>query len=519
MKKGFTLVELLGVIVILALLMLVVFPSVINLIKKSSSKADEITMKLVENATYEYMDEYISRFPRTSGNSYCITLNDLIEKGYLKGPIKINDKDVTSTSSVQVTYNKEFSYELKSIGDCKEIIVEYADGSGANRPELVDGLTPVIYDDNIKQWKIADTKKKWYDYSAKEWANAVILKEGVSNEEGTTLRLPTSPEDASNSDVVAMFVWIPRYEYKMPATVEDKNNPDLIDINFVIKNASIPTEGYILHPGFTFGNQTLSGIWVGKFETSAKAGSSCYNYYNNCNNTTQDPYILPNVYSLRYQTVSNQFKTAKKFNQNLNNALDSHMMKNSEWGAVAYLSHSEYGKQDEVYINNCKNYITGIGADSVNASSTDTTCTNDTNKYNGTSGVNASTTGNVYGIYDMSGGAWEDVMGYLTTAYGSRPWGSTSYDNYAKFTQAPDDKYFDSYTTTTATDEAYNGHALGETSGWYGDYAGFVSSGYPWFTRGGSYSATSKAGVFGFTYIDGNSENGRSFRVVLAPTA
>ena len=36
MKKGFTLVELLGVIVILSLLMLIVFPNVLSVIKKSN---------------------------------------------------------------------------------------------------------------------------------------------------------------------------------------------------------------------------------------------------------------------------------------------------------------------------------------------------------------------------------------------------------------------------------------------------------------------------------------------------
>ena len=43
-----------------------------------------------------------------------------------------------------------------------------------------------------------------------------------------------------------------------------------------------------------------------------------------------------------------------------NSALNSHMMKNDEWGAVAYLSKSKYGKQnEEVWINNSSSYITG----------------------------------------------------------------------------------------------------------------------------------------------------------------
>ena len=38
-NKAFTLIELLGVIIILALLMIIVFPSIINSVKNSSNKA------------------------------------------------------------------------------------------------------------------------------------------------------------------------------------------------------------------------------------------------------------------------------------------------------------------------------------------------------------------------------------------------------------------------------------------------------------------------------------------------
>ena len=97
-------------------------------------------------------------------------------------------------------------------------------------------------------------------------------------------------------------------------------------------------------------------------------------------------------------------------------------MKNDEWGAVAYLSKSKYGKQnEEVWINNSSSFITGSAGNSTNANA-DTGTTND---YTSTQGVKASTTGTVYGVYDMSGGAWEYVAAYVDngdsnlTSYGS----------------------------------------------------------------------------------------------------
>ena len=41
---------------------------------------------------------------------------------------------------------------------------------------------------------------------------------------------------------------------------------------------------------------------------------------------------------------------------------ESHMIKNSEWGAVAYLTESKYGRNGtEISVNQCNGVITGAG--------------------------------------------------------------------------------------------------------------------------------------------------------------
>ena len=50
----------------------------------------------------------------------------------------------------------------------------------------------------------------------------------------------------------------------------------------------------------------------------------------------------------------------------------------------------------------------------MSASSSSTTCTTAANQYNGTYGKLASTTGNITGVYDMSGDSWEYVMGNIS---------------------------------------------------------------------------------------------------------
>ena len=493
-NKGFTLIELLAVIVILAIIALIAVPIIINIIRDTKEKSREISKDLYLTAVEQtILKENIEGSLNPSSCEVNIDGNIICDDKEIK--IEVNgEKPCTG----DIKLNKGMVVDSR-LGYCKNN-KEYKDNSGANTPEL-SGLTPVLYKDN--SWVIADISEEWYDYEKYNWANAVILTDsGKKKQEGDKLNLET--------DVKAMFVWIPRYEYKIGEKEQE------ISVNFISgKGKDASSNEYYVHPAFAFGEDELSGIWVGKFETSTDKTSVCYTSAStaNCNNANQDPYILPNVSSLRYQQVVNQFATAKKFNTLVTNA-DSHMMKNREWGAAAYLSQSKYGKygndQEEVYINNCSNSITGIAGDTVSAKSSATTCT--ANTYNTEKGQKASTTGTIYGVYDMSGGAWEYVMGNYNNI-----------DNYSDIDAtwfANNTKYYDKYTvdsTSACTDAECKGHALNETSGWYGDYADFVDSGYPWFVRGGDYDDDTNAGVFYFISVSGSSNVNGSFRVVVAP--
>ena len=196
---------------------------------------------------------------------------------------------------------------------------------------------------------------------------------------------------------------------------------------------------------------------------------------------------------------------------------DSHMIKNMEWGAVAYLKQSKYGLgETDIGINNNSSYTTGCGATA--GSSSSDTC----DAYNTTNGMLASTTGNIYGVYDMSGGAYEYVMGNMVNSSGA------FYASSSGFSSAPDAKYYDAYTYGTDYEDRGRGK-LGDatketlatfgsnTGGWYSDYASFVKSSYSWFYRGGSRGSGSNAGVFSFNYGNGGGIGSISSRVVLFP--
>jgi hypothetical protein len=402
---------------------------------------------------------------------------------------------------------------------------------------ILNGADPVL-GDNLIAVNIADdgtvtkaaTTKKWYSYENKEWANAVILKDKtIAYEDGATI-----PED----NIESYFVWIPKYSYQLwnlgeydslldsePTTTSAHTIP----IKFGITNTSDSESGecttplvsggsgncaigdYMTHPAFI--NSGTTGLWVGKFEIG----------YDGATTTTEAQVssldsakiiVKPNVYSWRSNTVYNFFMASYNYNRNL----DSHMMKNTEWGAVAYLSHSAYGINKKVWINNNSNYVTGCVGDSVSASSYDGCA----NAYNTTTGYNGSTTGNITGIYDMSGGAWDCVAGYVS-GYPKSSGFSTG-----DLTSEVYSKYLDIYNNIEATSTtSYNYRILGDATGemgpfynsrnnWYSDYSYFVYSNNPWFIRGGNCDYGSYAGQFRFGNSYGDAYAKYSTRLVLA---
>ena len=323
------------------------------------------------------------------------------------------------------------------------------------------------------------------------------------------------------------------------------------------------------HPAFTFGNEEKKGFWIGKFEVSATSSLDLTTisykekninenvvtdkiaYYNNedvvvkkllhepdfyCTilydgtristcSATYFSLTKPNIYSWRYGTVKlyeDSIMNMRSSNNSygLSSSTDTHMIKNSEWGAVAYLSHSKYGTCTdgtckEIGINNNSNYITGCGVAA--GSSSSTTC----NAYNTATGMLASTTGNIYGVYDMSGGAWEHTMANIVSNDGITmiPDGS----GYTTTTY-PNVKYYDKYSYSTSYSsrirsklgdgikEVYKG-----SSGWYSDDFDLAGSSDPWFKRGGYYNDGANAGAFSLVSHSGIADSINSSRIVITP--
>ena len=367
-----------------------------------------------------------------------------------------------------------------------------------NAPVLAEGMIPIAYDGT--NWVKADTNNtdnNWYNYKNKMWANAVMV---TSDKRDTYMNANNGtviPED----DILAYYVWIPRYRYKLfNVDFTENTSPQVIDVEFVDGTSRQNDEttcqvsdtgaetcqnkangNWYTHPAFTFGDTELKGIWVGKFETTG---------------STTTPTVKPGVSSLKNITLANMYSAGKLFRStdyitsNGINQSDSHMMKNIEWGAVAYLKQSNYGLGiTDITMNDNVSYTGGGSGTSYKTN------------------TGQSTTGNITGVYDMSGGADEYVMGnYKKTAESS---GLT-------VSEVPAE-HIDIYSGNSVS-ASHLGDATGETAGWYSDFADFVYSSNPWFKRGGFCFDGDSAGVFGFDDGTGGGYTGFGFRVALSTT-
>jgi len=459
---------------------------------------------------------------------------------------------------------------------------EYAE-YGVNRPELVDGLIPVTYDDENDVWVKANVRKEWYSYANQKWANAVT----VTSTNRSTYMSAKAGTEIPLEDINAMWVWIPRFKYKISNSLgigigtTRIESPPQIDVVFEtgLNTTGVDEETYRLgiaddgtntnyytHPAFRNGakvykttaydiggwDEELTGFWVGKFETGT-SDETCNTSSSVDNCLDVDPIIKPNVYSLRNQNTFIQFDTALKFaggtrdvstgkvtfvgndTYGLDSTVNTHAMKNTEWGAMAILSQSQYGKMGnsdyegankEIYVNNSYDASAGTytGRSAGMPSSADTTssttgsytynnkaCSDDTCTGEETinAGTGASTTGTIYGIYDTSGGIYEQVMtshNYDTTEF---RFISNKYK---------DIYYIESTNPAISKDIVILGDATWETMWWYSDQVTFIQYSNPTFSRGSIGSIGNVvSGIFRANSSDFPASPIKTFRSVLIP--
>ena len=512
-KKGFTLIELIAVVVIIALLSIIVLPTIINQFANKKDEISKLTSQLIIDAAELYASE-------NHEYNKIITLNDLIKDEKLESPVMDNKTGKEIPLSKQIKINKKGIACIIGIDGCdttlepddyKETILNGTD------PVLKGRLVPVIIGENGTVKK-ADTTMEWYNYQNKKWANAVLLTGKDTYRAGATIK---------ENKIKAYFVWIPKYSYKLwdmgnyTSVGGTQVTPHAIDIKFGVRNTTDSetecvapnTSGasgncavgkYMTHPAFT--SLSSNGIWVGKFEATG---------------SISDITVKPKTTQINSQNVKAMFQAAYNYNR----TLDSHMMKNTEWGATIYLGHSVYGyTSGKAITNNNSAPLSAWSAKEGYQSGSGSWGESDTTKsieYPNSGSENSSINRNITGIYDMTGGMNEFVAAYMQGSLGNS--GFTTNDS-----ELTNTKYIDIY-NSSSSEKGYQYRILGDAtgelgpfnssylSGWYNSPAYFVMSSKPWFMRGGAYSNAGGANQFTFNNRAGGAESVLGFRLVLSP--
>ena len=406
---------------------------------------------------------------------------------------------------------------------------------------------------------------------------------------------PTEEAGPDNTNILAKDY---RTGCAAPGNTNGQNSTTISRL-YTDANTTANNTTWATHPAFTFGSTELNGLWIGKFETTGAVTSPTIkpNQHANVDEDIGEFYTMARSIGVgTYDPANNGGNAIPGIAQNSHNlsTATSHMLKNSEWGAITYLASSRYGAStNNVSINSAwpsksadadtsspsSSYaygITGCGPNNINRSTTTyrsvTTSTGETvdlpalssshiedplacgdvdHSYVGNIGQLASTTNNVYGIYDMSGGAYEYVMGNLTgyddqsessstsftenpikppyvDLYKESPYGnftgglSGSTNNPVAWSNASSENRWNNDICTWGT---CGGHALHETKqyqsvssihqSWGDDFSYFVYKGARWFQRSGYAYNGSSTGLFLLTTANGADISYTGFRSVL----
>ena len=478
---------------------------------------------------------------------------NVIDSGVLKpldDPADVGVEFCSKFGTIEVIWLKERTNEPIDIPNSPDLYTSLA---------VEKQLTPVtwthypdgtVVNEQTVNWIEDETPRldDWYDYRTNY------------GKDGRIDNVVSRWANAKNSDG-SYFVWIPRYAYRITYYSDDaktevegfydgygkwrvSDGKKVLELDPGIETTEINGKTYIVHPAFMKDNEkvdkdgnpledfmrggwdkNLRGFWVAKYEMSRTDSTET-----STGSTSNDVFrSIPGVIAVGSEKSGNYLKYSLAYDADK----ASHMIKMSEWGAVAYLTESQFGRNaHEISPNISK--VTGCGSsDPINYDGI-------VYPYNAQLGAKSSSTGNVYGVYDISGGSWEytasynrlaesirlthtnyageftkhtkDANGnYISTRY------ATAYENAEKENRLPS-KIYDIGKVGDGTKEVMTEN-YSATSGafWNSDNSTFCAATVPvWGRGGGASEAVQYLGIFYSDSTNGSGFAGVATRFILA---
>ena len=150
-------------------------------IKNTGSLLYQFDLKMLSSTEDNLIDmKYIKFQINDNDPSTLYATNNVIAPNVLLYPeeeITFKVKVWLDISTPNDQLGKTFMAKLVTSG---QSAYRTLDTSGANAPELIDGMIPVYYDEAANKWKKADKSNmleayEWYNYDNNKWANVVTI--------------------------------------------------------------------------------------------------------------------------------------------------------------------------------------------------------------------------------------------------------------------------------------------------------------------------------------------------------
>lgn len=314
-SRGITVVSIIVTIVMIIIIASIAIFTGTNLLRQAREDRAKDRLNIIYQALRAYepilgigdtadVTSITNDMYKAIGLDYLAKDKDLPEVTYSKriGSIDNLENELMRTYTLSDgTYTQNFEYDVSNI--TYSLAIDFDSFAGVNRPQLTDDMIPISYINSSEGEEVDDIYlTHWYSYdsSSPNYAN---------------MKLKTNNK---------YYVWIPRYAYRIQSFYEGASYPDIpqsaIDIIFLKSTTNLDANGnkipsdYIVHPAFTYGDTELTGIWIEKEHNIIK------------NNSSNSNSIITTAY------------TSSLSMYNVEDIAESHMLKNTEWAAFAYLA-------------------------------------------------------------------------------------------------------------------------------------------------------------------------------------
>ena len=238
MKKGFTLVELLGVIIILSILLVIVFATVGTAVNDSKNSVYRTQVNTILSGAYDWALKYPSKLPQNKGDKVYISYLQLIKDGFVDELINPKTKEkfpIDLVISIEYTGGNYKYDSSKSKLNGSYLFTLLLDNKSNNlmvKPTInIEGLTPDLDGNYTTKVEIGDNYENYPVSAVENATNITNISEVIFNKKY---------EEKHKQEIIVMTNKLGVY-YRYIVAIDDNGNSSYIIQNIIIEDTQAPS--------------------------------------------------------------------------------------------------------------------------------------------------------------------------------------------------------------------------------------------------------------------------------------